>query len=93
MAYSWHVATPDRMADVTYNTASFPSLINTIARLSKRSPKPPIVLLAYKERDPDERKLWDMALGIGLQFTEVTTLDGAGGQPIEIYAGKFVENK
>lgn len=77
------------MADVTYNTASFSSLISTIARLSKRSPVPPVMLLAYKERDPDERKLWNMALEIGLQFSEVARLDGTGGNPIEIYVGNF----
>ena len=80
------------MADVTYNTVSFPSLISTIARLSKRSPEPPAVLLAYKERDPDERRLWDMAMEIGLRFVEVARLDGAGGCPIEIYAGRFTGN-
>ncbi|KAL5536890.1 hypothetical protein ACEPAF_713 [Sanghuangporus sanghuang] len=77
------------MADVTYNTASFPSLIRTLSRLSTRARRTPSVLLAYKERDPDERRLWDMARGIGLYFDEIGRVPGAGGVPVEIYQGRF----
>jgi hypothetical protein len=79
------------MADVTYNTSSFPALLRTLASLlapsaaahdggeddgvadddaddddDPGSPErderghDPLVLLAYKERDPAERQLWDM---------------------------------
>ncbi|KAL5513207.1 hypothetical protein ACEPAH_3605 [Sanghuangporus vaninii] len=77
------------MADVTYNTASFPSLILTLSRLSTRAGRTPSVLLAYKERDPDERRLWDMARSIGLHFDEIGRVPGAGGVPVEIYQGRF----
>ena len=80
------------MADVTYNTSSFPSLIRTLSQLSRLRPDPeltPTVLLAYKERDPDERRLWDMAKDIGLNFEEIARVPGAGGMPVEIYIGSF----
>ncbi|KAH8111060.1 putative methyltransferase-domain-containing protein [Phellopilus nigrolimitatus] len=92
------------MADVTYNTDSFPALIGTLSRLSRsrkglarqtnQAVQPPqlpetTALLAYKERDPDERRLWDMALAIGLRLDEVARVRGAGGHPVEIYAGTF----
>ena len=112
------------MADVTYNTASFPALINILKRLSALPPRgvppstgstgsemaqpgaklspgpeiarespqcedPPFVLLAYKERDPAERTLWDMARGIGLVFDDVDRVVGAGGTPVEIHFGRF----
>ena len=107
------------MADVTYNTASFPALIRTLKRLSMiprgSSNQPtesdnaqsaksvagtnvetpqgdhlPLVLLAYKERDPAERTLWDMSREIGLVFRNIDQLPGAGGAPVEIYFGTFV---
>ncbi|EJD07586.1 uncharacterized protein FOMMEDRAFT_74231, partial [Fomitiporia mediterranea MF3/22] len=80
------------MADVTYNTSSFPSLIKTLSRPHKPPAPPPTVLLAYKERDPDERRLWDMALEIGLHFQEIGRIPGAGGMPVEIYSGTFRES-
>ncbi len=121
-----------RMADVAYNTSSFPALLRTLASLltlsnnvqSHRdhdpgSPLPvqereekvdrdydergcasgqwhehdsdsdPLVLLAYKERDPAERQLWDMMTretGIVLECVGKQT--GAGGLPVEIWLGK-----
>ncbi|KAF8547475.1 hypothetical protein OG21DRAFT_1378456, partial [Imleria badia] len=58
------------MADVTYNTASFPALIGTLSRLiqlckPKGNGRPPRVLMGYKERHPDERSLWDRAKDTG----------------------------
>lgn len=50
----------------------------------------PVVLLAYKERHPDERRLWAMANAIGLQLHEVSRVPGASGNPVEIYEGKFI---
>lgn len=78
-----------RMADVTYNTSSFPSLIRTLDRLSRLRDSRPTVLLAYKERDPDERRLWDMASEIELAFERVAEVPGYGGMPVEIYIGTF----
>ena len=49
----------------------------------------PLVLLAYKERDPAERQLWDMMTretGIVLECVGKQT--GAGGLPVEIWLGK-----
>lgn len=60
------------MADVTYNTASFPSLVQTICNLVKQPPDKasdndgetpisrPYVLMAYKQREEAERSLWGM---------------------------------
>ncbi|KAH9857281.1 putative methyltransferase-domain-containing protein [Lenzites betulinus] len=76
------------MADVTYNTTSFPSLVRTISSLVQLKPsKPPVILLGYKERDPAERTLWDMAKEIGVVFERVGERKGAGGQPVEIWVG------
>lgn len=77
------------MADVTYNTSSFPFLIGVLEKLSKIRSDPPVVLLAYKERDPDERKLWAMTQSIGLELEKIEQIDGSEGAPIEIYEGQF----
>ena len=81
------------MADVTYNTASFPSLIRTLESLTRlRDPHgdrpPPLVLLGYKERDAAERSLWDMAREIGISFESVGARTGAGGNAVEIWMGR-----
>jgi hypothetical protein len=73
------------MADVTYNTSSFPSLIRTLSNLVRMGPEPPLVLLGYKERDPDERKLWDMAKSVGIIFEKVGERKGRGGAPVELW--------
>ncbi|KAF9499516.1 hypothetical protein BDN71DRAFT_1463970 [Pleurotus eryngii] len=76
------------MADVTYNTASFPALVKTLERLVKlsvRSGKQPLILLGYKERDEAERTLWDMVKEIGIDFQKVGEREGAGGFPVEIW--------
>ncbi|THH00467.1 hypothetical protein EW145_g7075 [Phellinidium pouzarii] len=79
-----------RMADVTYNTDSFPALIDTLARIRQLRPDcAPAVLLAYKERHPDERRLWDMTRTIGLRLDEVARVSGACGNPVEIFVGTF----
>ena len=80
------------MADVTYNTASFPALVGTLARLiahckRTRNGQPPRVLMGYKERHPDERSLWDRVNEIGLRFQQIGQVNGAGGHPVEIWLG------
>ncbi|EJD37637.1 hypothetical protein AURDEDRAFT_146987 [Auricularia subglabra TFB-10046 SS5] len=70
------------MADVTYNTAAFPSLVATIELLN-----PPLLLMGYKERDPAERELWDMLKSVRL--TRVDEVPGAGGAPVEIWIGEM----
>ncbi|KZT07420.1 uncharacterized protein LAESUDRAFT_742889 [Laetiporus sulphureus 93-53] len=83
------------MADVTYNTASFPSLIRTLVSLgslprsSSAATQRPMILLGYKERDPAERTLWDMARDVGITFEKVGEKPGAGGEPIEIWVGSW----
>lgn len=78
------------MADVTYNTASFPSLVRTLGRLARLSQtsigRTPYVLLAYKERDPEERKLWSMLHDIGIDLTLVDDVKGIGVEAVEIWA-------
>ncbi|KAF9054605.1 putative methyltransferase-domain-containing protein [Panaeolus papilionaceus] len=86
------------MADVSYNTASFPALAKTLSKLvhltrensarSKTGRKSPVILLGYKERDPAERTFWDMAEEVGICFEKVGEKHGAGGQPVEIWVGK-----
>lgn len=81
------------MADVTYNTASFPALVRTLAALlaigdPAPTRAPPLVLLGYKERDPAERTLWDLAAAIGIAFERVGERAGAGGAPVEVWLAR-----
>lgn len=81
------------MADVTYNTASFSALINTLSRLikfsnSKRNGRSPLIVMGYKERDAAERTLWNMALEACINLEQVAEVNGAGGKAIEIWVGK-----
>lgn len=81
------------MADVTYNTSSFPALIKTLNSLyqfnaAKNNP-PPVVLLGYKERDSEERNLWALARKIGLTLERIGERQGCGGQEVEIWAGRW----
>ncbi|KAG1785587.1 putative methyltransferase-domain-containing protein [Suillus plorans] len=86
------------MADVTYNTASFPALIGTLSRLimfsmSVTPAKPPLIILGYKERDVEERTLWEMAEKIGIRFEEVAQIPGAAqGPPVEVWVGTVLVN-
>lgn len=81
------------MADVTYNTASFPSLVRTLKNLialrgSSGQIRSPLILLGYKERDPEERTLWDMVEKIGITFERIDKRGGAGGAPVEVWLGR-----
>jgi len=109
------------MADVTYNTTSFPTLLRTLASLlslsaaahhqggndgvadddadhgddpgsleqDDRGGHDPLVLLAYKERDPAERQLWEMMTReTGVVLECVGKQAGVGGLPVEIWLGK-----
>lgn len=85
------------MSDVTYNTASFPALIETLSRLimfsmSVTPAKPPLIILGYKERDVAERTLWEMAKTIGIHFDEVAQIPGAEGTPVEVWLGTVLVN-
>ncbi|CAK5274013.1 unnamed protein product [Mycena citricolor] len=74
------------MADVTYNTASFPSLVQTVKALVNKSPnKTPQIILGYKERDPGERELWGMMEAGGLHFQSVGRIVGSGENAVEIW--------
>ncbi|KAF7308808.1 Rhomboid domain-containing protein [Mycena kentingensis (nom. inval.)] len=74
------------MADVTYNTASFPALVRTIKSLVNLGETPPKVVMGYKERDAAERELWPMLLEIGVELKRVGEVEGSGGTPIEIWS-------
>lgn len=77
-----------RAADITYNTASYPSLVRTLSRLLAHSPEA-ILLLAYKERDLAERELWSMVSEhVSITLQKVDAVVGAGGQAVEIWIGK-----
>lgn len=81
------------MADVTYNTASFPSLIRTLDQLLCLGDRPdnpaiPLILLGYKERETAERSLWNMTRSIGVKLQKIGEKPGAGGFPVEIWLGR-----
>ena len=81
-----------RMADVTYNTASFGALVRTLdnlLRLCESSSNSPMVLIGYKERDAAERTLWDMVSEIGLNLEKVGERVGAGGAPVEVWVARL----
>ena len=81
-----------RAADVTYNTASFPSLISTLTAVLKPSAptvRSPSLLLAYKERDPAERALWELLEAEGISMEKVEEIVGADAEgAVEIWVGK-----
>jgi hypothetical protein len=76
------------MADVTYNTAAFPALVRMLQKLVDISVTEPLVLLGYKERDPDERSLWGLLEEIGITLTKTNERTGSGGEPVEIWVGR-----
>jgi len=83
------------MSDVTYNTASFPPLLQALRSLlllPMPDDRPTNIILAYKERDPKERELWQMAEKEGVWFSHVTDVLGHGGQPVEIWHGTCRRN-
>ncbi|PBK65860.1 uncharacterized protein ARMOST_06759 [Armillaria ostoyae] len=77
------------MADVTYNTSSFPALLRTLASLITMSAKRPLILLGYKERDEAERTIWVMANEIGIRFRKVDEIAGSGVDPVEVWIGEM----
>jgi len=77
------------MADVTYNTASFPALSQTLSRLSRIGSQPPAILLGYKERDEAERSFWDITAKVGIKFQKIGERNGTGGDPVEIWLGYY----
>lgn len=75
------------MSDVTYNTASFPALIKTLKNLLRISPAARVII-AYKERHPDERAAWRMFdHDARLSLCKVEEIPGAAGAPVEIWLG------
>ncbi|OXC70247.1 hypothetical protein AYX13_01157 [Cryptococcus neoformans] len=70
-------------ADVTYNTSAFPSLLSTLTSLLSPSvpsaglSNKPLLVLAYKERDPAERGLWGMLKERGIDMVMVDEIRGA----------------
>lgn len=83
----------DRAADVTYNTSTFPSLLSTLTSLlhpsSASLSNRPLLVLAYKERDPAERELWGMLKERGIDMVMVDEIKGAEDYgSIEIWIGR-----
>jgi hypothetical protein len=79
-------------ADVTYNTASFPALLGTLSALLDPPALPrgerPMLLLAYKQRDPGERELWSMLEEKGITLRQVDEVRGAEEDgKVEIWVG------
>jgi hypothetical protein len=74
------------MADVTYNTSSFPSLLRTVDSILQLAPGCNVVL-AYKERHEAERGIWGMFEGIGLKMQMVDQVHGFGGAQVEVWVG------
>ncbi|KAG8756010.1 hypothetical protein FRC12_010716 [Ceratobasidium sp. 428] len=78
------------MADVTYNTASFSALLDTVVALLNESgpfSSSPMILLAYKCRDAAERTLWKDAADRGILFVQVDSIRGAREPAVEIWLG------
>ncbi|ORY29539.1 hypothetical protein BCR39DRAFT_467467 [Naematelia encephala] len=77
-------------ADVTYNTASFPSLLSTLtALLLPQGDERPYFLLAYKQRDAAERELWGMLDDKGIKVDLVALVQGAEEEgEVEIWVGR-----
>ncbi|KAJ7115929.1 putative methyltransferase-domain-containing protein [Mycena epipterygia] len=73
------------MADVTYNTASFPVLVRTLKGLVNLSSQRPRIILGYKERDTGERTLWEMAKAAGIDLKLIGQQSGSGGMAVEIW--------
>ena len=81
---------------MTYNTASFPSLVSTLTALLKPPSAElirPSLLLAYKERDPGERELWELLDAEGISIEKVEEIAGAEAEgQVEIWVGKASED-
>lgn len=84
------------MADVTYNSSIFPSLVRTLLALLQPQPlstSSPLVLLSFKERDPTgaERGLWTLAKEAGIWFERVGGVRGHGATKeegeVEVWVG------
>jgi protein N-lysine methyltransferase METTL21D len=74
------------MADVTYNTSSFPSLLRTVDSILRLAPGCKVVL-AYKERHEAERGIWGMFEGVGLKLQKIDQILGFGGAQVEVWLG------
>lgn len=87
------------MADVTYNSSIFPSLVRTLLSLLQPQPTSasPLVLLSFKERDPTgaERGLWTLAKEKGIWFEMVGCVKGHGATKeegeVEVWVGGLEE--
>ena len=80
------------MADVTYNAASFPALLDTVTNLLRGSDpgslvQSPMILLAYKCRDAAERTLWHDASLRGISFVQVDQIKGVREPAVEVWLG------
>lgn len=78
---------------MTYNTSAFPSLLKTLTSLLQPGSDKltPLLVLAYKERDPAERDLWDMLKNEGVKMEKIGEVKGAdaGTGETEIWVGSM----
>ena len=74
------------MADVTYNTSSFPSLLRTVDSILRLAPSCQVVL-AYKERHEAEGEIWGMFEGVGLRMQKIDQVHGFGGAEVQVWLG------
>ncbi|WWC68720.1 uncharacterized protein I206_102654 [Kwoniella pini CBS 10737] len=79
-------------ADVTYNTSTFPSLLRTLISLfTSNSLIKPLLILAYKQRDPAERELWNMLSSNGIQMIMIDKIQGTQDEgETELWVGKLI---
>ncbi|KAG8873677.1 hypothetical protein FRB98_008849 [Tulasnella sp. 332] len=82
------------LADVTYNQDMFPALLRTLTSILSGSQGSTAakILMGYKERDPKERELWDLARASGIRFEQVGVVPGYAAPPVEIWLGGLIED-
>ena len=77
------------MADIAYNTASFPALLNTLTNLRSlaKGPKNPLFVMGYKEREEAERTLWEMCKEEGIEWVKAGEVKGyaEGDRDVEVW--------
>jgi hypothetical protein len=71
------------MSDVTYNSAVFDALLETVERLITQD-KGIFILMGYKKRDEAEDTIWDMFQSHGINFELVEEIQGLGGSAVTI---------
>jgi len=79
---------------VTYNTDSFPALGKILEELlhypADCAGRRPLLLMAYKQREPGERDLWRLLKKRGIGMVKVVEVKGAEEEGrVELWVGGF----